>query len=59
MLSYLLFFIGLNITSHLYLIRKDHEQVTKRDYVLLIYESLFITAALLMARYVYKYVTMM
>ena len=37
------FLVGMNIVSQLYMIRKDKDKVTKRDYVKFSIEALFIT----------------
>lgn len=45
--------VGWNIVSQLYLIRKDKEKVTKRDYIKFFVESLYITCSMLMMKYLY------
>lgn len=53
----IVFMVGMNIVSQLYLIRKDKDQVTKRDYIKFFVESLFITGSVLLMRYVYMIFT--
>lgn len=53
----IIYMVGMNIVSQLYLIRKDKEQVTKRDYIKFFVESLVITGSVLLMRYVYMIFT--
>jgi hypothetical protein len=41
--------VALNIASSFHLIRRDKETITKRDYVKLLLESIFITLMILLA----------
>ena len=41
--------VALNIASSFHLIRKDNETITKRDYIKLLLESIFITLMILLA----------
>lgn len=41
--------VALNIASSFYLIRKDKEIITKRDYIKLLLESIFLTLMILLA----------
>ena len=41
--------VALNIASSFYLIRKDKETITKRDYIKLLLESIFLTLMILLA----------
>lgn len=41
--------VVLNIVSSFYLIRRDKETITKRDYIKLLLESIFLTLMILLA----------
>lgn len=41
--------VALNIASSFYLIRRDNETITKRDYIKLLLESIFLTLMILLA----------
>jgi len=41
--------VALNIASSFYLIRRDKETITKRDYIKLLLESIFLTLMILLA----------
>lgn len=41
--------VALNIVSSFYLIRRDKETITKRDYIKLLLESIFLTLMILLA----------
>ena len=47
--------VALNIASSFYLIRRDKETITKRDYVKLLLESIFITLMILLAYGMYLF----
>lgn len=47
--SVIIFVVGLNIASTFHLIKKDNETITKRDYIKLLLESIFITLMILLA----------
>ncbi len=41
--------VALNIVSSFHLIRRDNETITKRDYIKLLLESIFLTIMILLA----------
>lgn len=47
--SVIMVVVALNIASSFYLIRKDKETITKRDYIKLLLESIFLTLMILLA----------
>lgn len=47
--SVIIFVVGLNIASTFHLIRRDNETITKRDYIKLLLQSIFITLVILLA----------
>ena len=53
--SVIIFVVGLNIASTFHLIRKDNETITKRDYIKLLLESIFITLMILLAYSIYLF----
>lgn len=53
----IMIFVGANIAAQLYLIRKDKEQVTKKDYITFFFQSIYITGCVLLMRCVYMMAT--
>ena len=47
--------VALNIASSFYLIRRDNETITKRYYIKLLLESIFITLMILLAYGMYLF----
>ena len=47
--------VALNIASSFHLIRRDKETITKRDYIKLLLESIFITLMILLAYGIYLF----
>lgn len=51
--------VALNIVSSFHLIRRDNETITKRDYIKLLLESIFLTLMILLAYGLYlSFITM-
>jgi len=47
--------VGLNIISQFTLIRKDHERVTRRDFVTFFIQTIFIIICVLIAGFTIKF----
>ena len=47
--------VALNVVSTFHLIRRDKETITKRDYIKLLLESIFLTLMILLAYGIYLF----